>query len=479
MHENEINCFDFYSSKQRERFELLKKHREKIRIIIEWYGKNYQKAIDSGIKNNDFGWAPIANAVQFSPDEIYLRFENHRISREIASAVGSALIINPCLFFQIPEVPPALSPIDDLRNQSMLPPEFKTVLMKNFERPSAEEIEERRQQQMLKYGPAAQRIRDLLQLSEDVEYEEISVISRVVRDCAAKLEEELYFYQVFDTARQAIAQIAPSLIPALDSIADKTVLIHSAISDDGTHIDFYHAHVGDSHGIVIQKDPYRENFDSDHGYRILATGHELMHAIVDELLAVQGESPGYRDRVNTNTLTQQEIDRYNLTVVGSLKRVISEGVAIAFEHALIDIVKKSSGYLTTSTRLNEFADNRLVWIRAMNRNISPKYRASQVHDEKQKKEMLELELSDYAGFAYSEGIRLAIGLQRNMWSLNDLPELFTQIRKVLIEEAALSDQLSADSDITDLLNQTGISRDTDSLYHRVITKIRKVKKSDR
>ena len=87
--------------------------------------------------------------------------------------------------------------------------------------------------------------------------------------------------------------------------------------------------------------------------------------------------------------------------------------------------------------------------------------------------------SDIGRLAYSEGTKLAIGLKRGGWTLNNLPRLVDKIKAVVATELG-SDNPDKIFEVATSRNlppyqRTGVHESEQSIYTRIIRKIKKLR----
>lgn len=154
--------------------------------------------------------------------------------------------------------------------------------------------------------------------------------------------------------------------------------------------------------------------DETYAEDVIVMAHELMHAVLSKLLHIQIDSRY----------------RHGKQAKSTLGIAIHEGVSIAVEHELLNILSKDGDGDKTMQRVaNQFGIARLKDLRKSNRQLRRENRSEPILFDFFDKTSA---LRD-TGIAYSEGAKLAIALRRNGWRISDLPILVSKISEKVTE----------------------------------------------
>lgn len=287
----------------------------------------------------------------------------------------------------------------------------------------------------------------------------------------AKLKQEaLYFFFVLQQAIDSLMRIIPSLSATLVELVPYIVLTRSKVPELPRSFDSNYISVGPLHGIKVQKPNHKSEIDYRHPFRVLASGHELLHSIVTMQLGVPARIPGYSKRYAWAPQSYEEAERFRREAHGNLCRVILEAAGLAYEHEFLSQVFFHSEFDAGIEQLEKFARARVRHFRRANHLWLPDYRKRLgLDNEASSRQKNFFTPEKFPELNYSEGFQLAVALRRNGWQLSELPEIIERIRQEIPPEDALHT-------VGETLLYTPISHQKKSPYVKIIQQIRPLEK---
>ncbi len=305
------NPFDQSHESQKRQFETFISSPEEVNKTARWYIENLNKIKWLGIEDRDFPHRPIADHYNF-PGKVSERVLEAHFEPKIAGKIAAKINGSPYITLNSPNIPPLISPIKRMHDFDMLLTGLTSDKTDEQKQAKQDEIKQRNLQKI-------KELAKIMELDEsEVSYEDFAQLSSEINASRQLLMDALYFRFVLDQAVLGIKKIAPSLQNKLDEVIENVVLVRSGLSDNDSQIEPSYLKVGDLHGITVQKDIDTDNFDRNHAFRIMATGHELLHALTYDMLGIPGHRPGFAGRINRDLLDSDEAAKYENQQRGSL-----------------------------------------------------------------------------------------------------------------------------------------------------------------
>lgn len=184
----------------------------------------------------------------------------------------------------------------------------------------------------------------------------------------------------------------------------------SSLFDENNCETWWSTHSRQNHSAIIMPPHISTDNKDRYGEDLMVTAHELMHAVISEKLGIP---TGF----HLSAFEHKE-------VMGTLGRTIHEGISISVEHLLLTAFERDQ------TELWQAADNvgseRLKYVYKVNRYWN-RDRLQELANQQQVK----LPQVWQTAVSYSEGVKLALALRRNGWTLADLPQLIDEIKSVI------------------------------------------------
>lgn len=355
-----------------------------------WYSQNVALARSLRMDWSDIGGHIVGDDFHF-PGNLSHVVVDLDLGPDLGEQVTGIVNSYPHLVLATPHV---VSP-KTRRALSKINPELEEILAKNYGPGKSEEqrnieFEEAHGEELLNFAMTL----GLTGLSAD----KIAEVASLLWRSRELLLGALYHYHVLDEAAKILQDLLPGQAEDLERVKQNCLLAQSGLSDIDGQTQFAYIGIGPFYGIRVQKDIYTDDFDSSHGYRVLAVAHELTHALVaGQIFQIEPYQPGINHRVEDEKLSPDEALRLEREKPASFERVILEAVGVWAEEEIAEKMRHRSGYTPTLDRMNRFMEGR-------RRNIS----ATKVLLEKQTRKLKGFgdNVADAGPLAYYEGVGL-------------------------------------------------------------------------
>lgn len=454
------NAFELSQNVQAQRFEQCTQNLQWVNDVAQWHTEALANVRNQRVTEDDLPGQRLVVPFRFpgniNPKVLAAELQSDDLAAKIARRINNS----PFIVLDSPDLPMVdEDTTDETRGRG--------GLLAGFHATSLTVNGESRQGQnatiIAEHQEEADELARALRLNPgEATYAQLAYTAGFMEKSRRELQKAMYAKFVLDQARDCILAIAPDLANDLDKTMQSVLpLTTDSIVQQPASVKIANIHCVVMPDVTDMEQP----IDSEHAVRLMMTGHEILHALVNDYLGLPPEKPGYRNRGLTDTLDPDEQDKLDRIKSGSLGRTLLEGISIAFEHELVEQVVQQTGDATSIEALNQIAQLRLQGIREVNRMLNPDYQAAHAAEFGLTEP---LDPSTVDSFTYSEGARLAIYLRNQGWTLNDLPQLLDQIKAIVQEETGSYDGVH--------VCEIGINKDEGSEYMRIVHRVRQLHK---